>query len=227
MVAWAGLACGVLLVAATLTQLRPFWWDTHLPEHSLEVFQRHRSLLMAGAWARILLLFPVVALAVALPRLLEGDLLQVRIGAALGVVAGALSAVAGAVAVAVGVTAEEFLPIDGSSRAVAVLADCLYWVQDNVLTLSLISLCAALAAFSSPLWRDGLLPGWARRVGQVSPILAGAIPMSFYVGGADHASPLYALPAFAAEAAVVVWVATVAANLGRGAAPQARNITTR
>jgi len=69
-------------VAGAATQLRPFWWDTRRPEHSIEVFGGHRALLMGGAWARILLLFPMTALGVAVAGFLGADTLQARIGKA-------------------------------------------------------------------------------------------------------------------------------------------------
>jgi len=205
---WAAVAAAALIAAAALTQLRPFWWDTRRPEHFLQVFGRHRALLMGGAWAHILLLFPMTALGVALPGLLADDSLQARIGKALAAAAGLLSAVSGTVAVVIGVTAEEQLV----SPAVAVLADTLYWIQDNLLTLSLIAFSAALAAFSSELWRQGELPAWGRRAGQASLLASSAVPVSFYFGGAEHGSLLYAVPAFGAQAAMVLWLLAMASH---------------
>lgn len=199
---WAAVATAALLVAGAATQLRPFWWDTRRPEHSVEVFGQHRALLMGGAWARILLLFPMTALGVAVAGLVDGDTMATRIGRAFAAAAGVLSAVSGVVAVVIGVAAEEAVP----NRSVAVLADSVYWIQDNLLTMSLIAFAVALAAFSSPLWRAGELPAWGRRAAQVSVLAAGAVPLSFYVGGAEHASVLYAVPAFGAQAAMVLWL---------------------
>lgn len=213
-IAWAATATAALLVVGAITQLRPFWWDTHRAEHSVQVFEQHRALLMGGAWARILLLFPMTALGIALPRLLDGASLQARLGTALAVAGGALSAVSGVAAVAIGVTAEEFVPLDGSSRALAVLADSLYWMQDNLLTLSLIAFSAALAAFSSPLWRLGRLPAWARRAGQASVVSASAIPLSFYVEATDHGSWAYAVPAYGAETAILLWLVALIVWVG-------------
>ena len=208
---WAAIVGAALLAAAALTQLRPFWWDTRRPEHSLGVFGQHRALLMGGAWARILLVFPMTALGVALPGLLDGDPLEARIGKAFAATAGGLSAVSGAIAVVIGVTAEERLP----SPAVVVLADSLYWIQDNLLTLSLVAFSAAMTAVSSQLWRQGALPAWCRRAGQACLLAGGAVLLSFYVGGAEHGSPLYAVPAFGAEAAMMFWLLALA----RGSKP--------
>ncbi len=202
--AWAAIAGILLLSAAMVTQLRPFWWDTHRVPHSIEAFERHRSLLMGGAWARIALLFPMVTLGIALPRLLDDDPLRVQLGRALAVISGGLSAVSGAVAVAIGVTAEEFALLDESSRAMAVAADSLYWVQDNLLTLSLIAFSAGLVAFASPLWRAGALPGWGRIAAQASIVLAAAIPLTFYVEASDLGPAAYAAVAFAAQAAILL-----------------------
>lgn len=203
---WAAVAAAALLVAGTVTQLRPFWWDTRRPEHSVAVFGQHRALLMGGAWGRVLLLFPMTVLGVAVAGLLDADELEARIGKAFAAAAGVLSALSGVVAVVIGVAAEEKVP----NRAVAVLADSVYWIQDNLLSLSLLAFGVALAAFSSPLWRAGELPAWGRRAGQVSVLAAGAVPLSFYVGGAEHASPLYAVPAFGAQAAMVLWLLALA-----------------
>lgn len=111
----------------------------------------------------------------------------------------------------IGVAAEEEVP----TRAVAVLADSLYWAQDNLLTLSLLALAVALAAFSTPLREAGELPAWGRRAGQASVVAAGAVPMSFYIGGAEHASALYAVPAFGAQAAMVLWLLALACGRRR------------
>jgi len=203
---WAAITAAVLLPAAAVTQLRPFWWDTHRPGHSLEVFEQHRVVLMGGAWARILLVFPMTALGVALTGLVDGERLEARVGKAFLATAGLLSAVSGTVAVAIGVAAEE----QESGPAVAVLADSLYWVQDNLVTLSLIAFAAALVLVSSLLCGQGALPAWGRRAAQVALIGAIAIPMSFYIGGADHRSALYSVPAFAAEGAMVLWLLALA-----------------
>ena len=209
---WAAVAAAALLVAGAATQLRPFWWDTRGPEHSIEVFGGHRALLMGGAWARILLLFPMTALGVAVPGLVDGDAMATRIGKAFATAAGVLSAVSGTVAVVIGVAAEEEVP----SRAVAVLADSVYWIQDNLLTMSLLAFAVALAAFSTPLREAGELPAWGRRAGQASVVAVSAVPLSFYIGGAEHASALYAVPAFGAQAAMVLWLlALVRGNRSR------------
>lgn len=203
---WAAVATVVLLVAGAVTQLRPFWWDTRRPEHSIEVFGQHRALLMGGAWARILLLFPMTALGVAVAGLVDADTLEARIGKAFATAAGVLSVVSGAMAVVIGVAAEEEVP----TRAVAVLADSVYWVQDNLLTLSLLAFAVALAAFSTPLREAGELPAWGRRAGQASIVAVSAVPLSFYIGGAEHASALYAVPAFSTQAAMVLWLLALA-----------------
>lgn len=209
---WAAVAAAVLLVAAAVTQLRPFWWDTRGPAHSLEVFGEHRALLMGGALARMFLVFPMTVLGVAMAGLLDGDPLPARMGKALAATAGGLSAVSGAVAVVIGVTEEERLV----GPAVVALADVLYWVQDNLLTLSLVAFSAALTAVSSQLWRQEVLPAWGRRAAQVSLLGAGAVPMSFYLGGAEHGSPLYAVPAFGAQAAIMLWLLALAGRLRAG-----------
>ncbi len=206
---WAAIVTAALLVAAVVTQLRPFWWDTRRPGHSLVVFERHRVLLMGGAWARILLVFPVTALGVALTGLVDGESLEARLAKALAATAGVLSAVSGTVAVAIGVTAEE----QESGPAVAVLADSLYWVQDNLLTLSLVAFAAALVVISSRLRDQNILPAWGGASARVALVGAIAIPMSFYIGGAAYRSALYAVPAFAAEAAMVLWLLVLARGL--------------
>ena len=96
------------------------------------------------------------------------------------------------------------------------LADSVYWIQDNLLTTSLLAFAVALGAFSSPLWKAGELPAWGRRAGQASVVAVSAVPLSFYIGGAEHASAPYAVPAFGAQAAMVLWLlALVRGNRSR------------
>lgn len=91
-----------------------------------------------------------------------------------------------------------------------VLADSLYWVQDNFVTLSLIALSVGMALVSPALVRRGHLPPWAVGVGRLAPVSASGIALSFFVLGDRHAAPTYVVPWAITVVCITAWVIALA-----------------
>ena len=201
-VAWASGALLALFTAASAGQLRAFWWDTTELHRSLLDFQVHRRLLMGSGMARMLLVFPFVALAISF----VGEERRARTSRALLALAGGLTAVAGVVQMAMGVASEEYVRAGAADHAIETLADAMYWVQDNLVTLSLICLGAAAVArtpLASPRVRV-----WSSRLGLVGAVAVLAAFM--FNPSTSRNSPLY-YPAFAVAAAgILVWIGDLA-----------------
>jgi hypothetical protein len=241
----AGVALVGLLLLALAVQLRPLYWDTYQAGASLERFDRLRTLLMTGAWASHAgVLFPAVVLAACLRRRLTGgpagggvgaDETLVSTGTTLLVVAGVLHAVSGAVAPVIGVPAEEFHGTP-TPHALTVLADSLFWVQDNLVTVATLTLAASAATLAWAQRANRGIPGWGVRAGLLSLPLALGIPLAFYMDlRLDHTvtpwwSAAWHLSTHAAtHAAIAVWVAGVitSARATRPPAPRTSAATGR
>jgi hypothetical protein len=210
--ALAAVAVGLLLAANLALQVRPLHWDTYRVGASLEAFDAGRKWLMAGAWLRPLLLPPLALLAVGLRRRLgRGDLADA--GALLLLAAGVLQVAAGAVATVLGVPAEEYRPGAPDAHSLQVLADSLYWVQDDLVTLANLALAAGIAAFALAGRRGRAVPAWATRAGVASLVLMTAAAMSFVGVIPDRAAqpwwygPWYLAGVVAAYAAGALWLA--------------------
>ena len=183
--ALAGCGFVALLLAASGLQLRPFAWDTYRVSRSLVAFDRHRVPLMGGACLRAGLLFACVALACALPRRPAGAGGPLARGGVMLLVAGGLlSAAAGAVGMVLGVPAEEYHPGMVDAKAVEVLADALYWVQDDLVMVANLALAAGAGALALALRPHGV-PAWATRAGLLAFPLAAAAALSFVCITAD------------------------------------------
>ena len=211
---WAGAAFLGLFAAASATQLRAFWWDTTALHRSMLDFQAHRKFLMGGGFARMALAFPLAVLALELPRL-AGDGLRARTGGAMLGAAAIASAVAGVGQVVMGVPAEEYVRAGAVDHAIETLADSFYWLQDNLVTLSLVGLGVAAVALTPRLGRPLLV--WTSRLAIAGALLtAGALMLN---APDSRNSPLY-VPAFSvAVVTTFVWVAAASVVSVRGPAP--------
>jgi hypothetical protein len=176
----AGVPFAALLLAASALQLRPFSWDTYRVSASLRAFDRHRVPLMGGACLRAGLLLACVALAGVLWRRLRGAVEPLVAGGVMLLLAGGLlGAAAGAVGMALGVPAEEYHPAMADAKAVEVLADSLYWVQDGLVTLADLALAGAAGTLALAMRARGGFPAWATGAGLLALPLAATAAASF------------------------------------------------
>jgi hypothetical protein len=210
--ALAAAALLVLLAGCLALQVRPLHWDTYRVGASLEAFDAERRWLMAGAWLRPLLLLPLALLAAGLRRRLgRGDLAHA--GALLLLAAGVLQVAAGAVGTVIGVPAEEYSPGAADAHALQVLADSLFWVQDDLVTLANLALAAGIAAFALAGRHAPGMPAWATRAGVACLALMTAAATSFVGVIPDRAAqpwwygPWYLAGVVAAYAACGLWLA--------------------
>jgi hypothetical protein len=203
-----------LLAVNLALQVRPLHWDTYQAGASLEAFDAQRKLLMAGAWLRPMLLLPLALLAAGLRRRLGGGDLA-RAGSLLLLAAGVLHVAAGAVATVIGVPAEEYRPGGPDAHALEVLADSLFWVQDDLVTLANLALAAGIAALAWEHRHTPGLPRWATRAGVAALPLMTAAAMSFVGVLPDRAAQpwwygaWYLAGVIAAYAACGAWLVAV------------------
>ncbi len=202
----AAALLGVLLTVASLTQLKPYRFDTYDVGRSLERFESSRAILMGGSWARLGIVFPAVLLAGELYRRDREPLV-----AALLATGGIVSAVAGAVATVIGVAAEEYRPGSPDSHAVEVTADTLFWVQDNLTTVAGLLFAGAALASVAVGRRPGPVGLWGGRLALPLFLIA---TTSWFFSDAEVANalaaPWYAGFGLAALATFLAWLWAVA-----------------
>lgn len=214
----AAAALSTFFVVSFSVQLKPFFWDTYDVSSSLQEFDSNRYILMTGMWVRAFVLIPATLLGVSLYELLEKHGPFVARSAGLFIFAyGLLSAVSGWVGVVVGVPAEEFEPGALDAHALQVLADSLYWVQDNLITMANITLGVAVFAFSLLMRRHGYRR-WETAGFAVLPFaLLAASSFYFQVGilfGLNIEAPVYLAGMTGLSLALVVWTWAIARRFG-------------
>jgi hypothetical protein len=202
----AAAASVPIFLTASLLQLRPFVWDTARPGLSLLEFQKNKNPMQLGGWSRISLVLPLLFLAVALTLLLERwGRIQSRVGGLLLVASGFLGVVSGVAQSVMGVFAEDYLPADPGARAHALAADALFWVHDNLATLSLIVLSVG-AVILAPAMRKA---GFARRTvwaGRLALPFSTAMSVLFVMKSSRKGSLLYLVPWGGAVALLTLWM---------------------
>jgi hypothetical protein len=202
----AGLVFVPMFLIASLLQLRPFIWDTVHPRRSLLAFQHSKNPMQLGAWSRITLLIPLVFLATTLWALLEErDPLRVRAGSFMLGATGILGVVSGIAQSTVGVFAEDYLPTDPGVRAHALSADALFWIHDNLATLSLIALSVAAVTLARPMRKAGF-PAWTLWAGSLALPFSAAMAILFTLRSSRKGSLLYRVPWAGAVFLITVWV---------------------
>jgi len=211
-VAISGIAFAILFVLTSAVQLKPFFWDTYNVSKSLQDFDSHRYVLMTGMWLRAILLFPAIFIAVGLYQFTEiTNRYAAHVSALLMLAYGLLSTVSGWTGVVIGVPAEEYVPGAVNAHALEVLADSLFWTQDNLITMSNIALAASVAISSLVAMRREDLPHWAATAGMLTLpfVLIGATSFYFQVGILFHRNleaPVYLAGSVGAGLALLVWI---------------------
>lgn len=214
-VAASAIGFVIPFMATSVLQLKPFNWNTYDVSQSLQEFDANRYILMTGMWLRAVLLIPATLFGVGMYQLLKDTSAAAAQAGLLFVLAsGLLNAVSGWVGVVVGVPAEEYQPGAPSAHAVEVLADSLYWIQDNLITMSNITLATGVLIFSVVMLREGSWPRWAALAGILTLPLALVAAMSFYfqVGilfGRNLEAPVYLAGGLGAGLAFLVWITGV------------------
>ena len=147
----SGLLLGGMLLVSLVTQPRPFFFDTLEVTESIQRFDRYRVLLLGGGMLRGLLVIPTILFGIALAEHLGHRSIWVSTGKAFMIAAGLLFTVSGFTAVVIGVPAEEYQLGAPEAKALEVLADSLFWIQDNLMTIAYITLALAVLGFSNAL----------------------------------------------------------------------------
>ena len=116
---------------------------------------------MTGMWFRSLLLLPGIFLAASIGGVVRSESEHlVRVGSWLIVSSGVLLAVSGWIGVVVGVPAEEYTTDLPHAHALEVLADSLFWIQQNLITMAYLTLATAVATPSVSMRAAGRFPTW-------------------------------------------------------------------
>ncbi len=110
---------------------------------------------------RGLLVIPAILFGTALAEHLGHRSIWVSTGKAFMIAAGLLFTVSGFTAVVIGVPAEEYQLGAPEAKALEVLADSLFWIQDNLMTIAYITLALAVLGFSNALRAAQAMPRWA------------------------------------------------------------------
>jgi hypothetical protein len=172
---------------------------------SLVDFQQLRNPLQLGAWSRITLLAPVLFLAAALRTLLEEeDPLSGYAGSLLVAASAVLGAVSGVAQSVIGVFAEDYLPADPGARAHAISADALFWIHDNLATLSLIALSVAAVTLARPMRKAGFAE-WTVWAGRLALPFSAAMSILFTLKSSRKGSLLYLVPWAGAVVLITLW----------------------
>jgi hypothetical protein len=221
----AGMTFVPIFLMASLLQLRPFVWDTVHPAQSLLDFQHNKNPMQLGAWSRISLLAPVVFLAVALWALLqEEDLLRARAGSLLVAASAVVGVVSGIAQSTVGVFAEDYLPGDPGARAHAISADALFWIHDNLATVSLITLSVAAVTLARPMRKAGFA-GWTVWAGRLALPFSSAMALLFTLKSSRKGSLLYRVPWAGAVIFITLWVVGIVVACRGADRPNVRSTT--
>ena len=206
----SGLLLGGMLLVSLVTQPRPFFFDTLEVTESIQRFDRYRVFLLGGGMLRGLLVIPAILFGTALAEHLGHRSIWVSTGKAFMIAAGLLFTVSGFTAVVIGVPAEEYQLGAPEAKALEVLADSLFWIQDNLMTIAYITLALAVLGFSNALRAAQAMPRWAFISGVAMIPLSVLALFSFAMTtppGSD--SPFY-FPAVAGlVVAFVIWLAAV------------------
>ena len=216
----SAITLATLFVLASLVQLKPLFWDTYQVSQSLQEFDSIRYILMTGMWLRALLLFPAIFLSVGLYQLFEGhSRYYAQVAVLLMFAYGVLSAVSGWVGVVVGVPAEEFQPQSANAHALQVLADSLFWIQDNLITMANITLVSSVLIFSLLMRSDDRWPIWATSAGILTLPFMLIAASSFYLQGgilfgSNLEGPVYIVGTSGVGIALIVWIAGIVTACG-------------
>ena len=202
---------GGMLVVSLATQPRPFFFDTLEVTESIQRFDRYRIFLLGGGMLRGLLVIPTILFASALAEHLgRHRSIWLSTGKGFMSASGILFTVSGFTAVVMGVPAEEYRLGDPDARALEVLADSLFWIQDNLMTIAYITLALAVVGFSMTLRSAHAIPRWAFISGIAMVPLSVLALFSFAMTnppGSD--SPFYFPAAAGVVVAFVIWLSAI------------------
>ena len=208
-VMWSALAMALVVVISTALQLRPFNFSTVEVEQSVGDFDRNRQLRMFGGMLRTSLIYAALPFSIGLTRVFPRTASTLTAAALL--TGAALWVVAGVVSVVMGVPAEEYGGGLRDEAVLFVLADAMFWIQDNVALVGTMVMALGVATFSWQ-WRSARrLPGLAVALGLGMLPAAGAASLAFFVPGETRLEHLWYFTALMAAAVVfVVWLTGVA-----------------
>ncbi len=202
---------GGMLVVSLAAQPRPFFFDTLDVTESIQRFDRYRVFLLGGGMLRGLLVIPTILFGIALAHHL-GPPRSIWLSTGTGFMSasGILFTVAGFTAVVMGVPAEEYRLGVAESRALEVLADSLFWIQDNLMTIAYITLAIAVAGFSNALRERNAMPRWAFISGIAMTPLSLLALFSFAMTDPPGSNSPFYFPAVAGlVVAFLVWLVAI------------------
>ena len=211
----SAILLGGMLVVSLATQPRPFFFDTLEVTQSIQRFDRYRIFLLGGGMLRGLFVIPTILFGTALAeQLRRHKSIWLSTGKGFMSASGILFTVSGFTAVVMGVPAEEYLPGAPEARSLEVLADSLFWIQDNLLTAAYITLALAVLGFSNALRARQVIPRWAFISGIAMLPLAVLALFSFAMTRPPGSnSPFYFAAVAGLVVAFLIWLTAIV--LGR------------